>query len=321
MTSSPSTFFLVDGYNLFIRSYMAYPQMNKNGEHVGGIVGFIKKLSEISSVFLPEKIYIIWEGGGSSKRKSIRPDYKERRTPTKLNRFYKDDLPDSVNNQLYQLQLLVSLNKFLPFCQIYLENLEGDDVIGFLSKNRFLNQNKIILSSDKDMYQLLDDKTSIWDFGLKKIINQNNVFEEFRVNPKHFGLLKTICGDVSDNIKGIKGLGYKKAVKLFPLLSTNEDVLLEDLINYAAARTQESEMFKRCYEMKEFLRENWQLIDITRITLSHQQIQKLDYLIDNFVPDFDIYQIKKFFLQNFIDIDSNLFELIVKLSYARNTQK
>lgn len=312
--------FLVDGYNLFIRSYMAYPQLNKNGEHVGGVIGFIKKLAELTNIFMPSEVYIIWEGGGSIKRKAIRQSYKEKRTPTKLNRFYKDDLPDSVENQVKQLQLLVGICKFLPFNQIYIENCEGDDVIAHLCKNHFKNENKMILSSDKDMYQLLDDKTVIWDFGYKKIINTDNVYETFKVFPNNFALLKAICGDKSDNIEGVKGVGFKNILKLFPIISGSDEINLEDIISFSASHINESPMYKRCVEQQQFLRENMQLIDISRIILSNNQIQKLNFLIENFNPKFNIYEIKKVLIQNLIDIDSSLFESIMKLTYIQSNK-
>ena len=317
MIKNTNSIFLVDGYNLFIRCYMAYPTMNTNGEPVGGTIGFLKKIGELSSIFSPKSIYIVWEGGGSSRRRSIRSSYKEKRVPERLNRFYKDDIPDSVENQLDQLKLLIKFLKFIPCYQLYIENCEGDDVIAFLSKNNFLNENKIIISSDKDLYQLVDNKTDIWDLYKKKLITVENIFEEFRVYPNNFGLLKTVCGDRTDNIDGIKGLGFKSAIKLFPILSQKEDVLLSDIISFAAANKEKSQIYKRCFESQQHLKENLQLVDLSGIKLSHNQIQKLNNILDNFIPKFDIYNLRKSILENSINVDINLIELLTKLSYIK----
>lgn len=317
MNNNTNSIFLVDGYNLFIRCYMAYPTMNNNGEPIGGAIGFIKKISELTSLFFPKSIYIAWEGGGSSRRRSIRSTYKDKRVPERLNRYYKDDIPDSVENQLDQLKLLIKILKFMPCYQLYVENCEGDDVIAFLSKNNFFHENKIIISSDKDLYQLVDEKTDIWDLYKKKLITTDNIFEEFKVYPNNFSILKTICGDRTDNIEGIKGLGFKNAIKMFPILSQKEDILLSDIISYAASNQEKSKIYKKCFESKDYLKENLQLVDLTSLKLSHNQIQKLNNVIDNFIPKLDIYGLKNLFHSNSINIDINLIELLTKLSYIK----
>lgn len=316
--NNTNSIFLVDGYNLFIRCYMAYPTMNNNGEPIGGAIGFIKKIAELSSIFFPKAIYIAWEGGGSSRRRSIRSTYKDKRVPERLNRYYKDDIPDTVENQLDQLKLLIKILKYLPCYQLYVENCEGDDVIAFLSKNNFIYENKIIISSDKDLYQLVDNKTDIWDLYKKKLITTENIFEEFKVYPNNFSILKTICGDRTDNIQGIKGLGFKNALKMFPMLSQKEDILLSDIISYAASNKDKSKIYNSCFESKEFLKENLQLVDLTGLKLSHNQVQKLNNVIDNFIPKLDIYNLKILFHNNSINTDINLIELLTKLSYIKN---
>jgi DNA polymerase-1 len=309
------TILIIDGYNLFIRCYVAFPTMNKNGEQVGGIVGFIKKISDISTIFMPKKIYIVWEGGGSSRRKKIRSTYKEKRVPKRMNRFYGDDIPDTLDNQINQLKLLISVLRDFPVVQLYLDNIEADDIIGFLTKNIFLQEKKIIASSDKDIYQLIDNNTEVWDLFQKKLFSINNIFDEFRVFPNNFGLVKTICGDRSDNIEGIKGIGFTNFIKYFPILSQQEDVLLDDIIKYAAANIDKSKIYQRVFEQKNFLKENWNLINLCSNTLSYDQTNKLKYIIENSNPKFNLFNIKKFFSLNGIFIDQTIIELFMKMSY------
>ena len=72
---------IVDAYNLFTRHYIAHPGMSKNGDQVGGIVGFFNNLIRLVERVNPENIYIIWEGGGSKRKRDIFPEYKHRRRP------------------------------------------------------------------------------------------------------------------------------------------------------------------------------------------------------------------------------------------------
>ena len=147
---------LVDGMNLFIRGFVANPSMSENGFHVGGVVGFLNSLRNCIEKFKPTDIFVVWEGGGSSRRRAIYSDYKRKSRPQKLNRFYGEDLPDTAENRNQQISMIVDLLKDTPTCQIYVPDCEADDVIGYLSKYKFSDQKKLIISSDKDFYQLLD---------------------------------------------------------------------------------------------------------------------------------------------------------------------
>ena len=140
---------IVDAYNLFTRHYVAHPGMSKNGEQVGGVVGFFNNLLRLIERINPESVYVIWESGGSKRKRDIYPEYKNRRRPQKLNRYY-EDIPDSVRNRNFQVSLLVKLLDMFAITQIYVEDAEADDAIGYLCRYRLKNKNKIIVSSDHD---------------------------------------------------------------------------------------------------------------------------------------------------------------------------
>ena len=123
---------IVDGANAFVRAYCAYPSVSSHGYQLGGYAGFIKSLTRLVSDHAPESVIIVWEGGGSQRRRKIFPDYKMNRRPWKLNRFYADDIPDSDENRVHQMIALVKFLKCLPIWQLYADDAEGDDVIGFL---------------------------------------------------------------------------------------------------------------------------------------------------------------------------------------------
>ena len=69
---------LVDGMNLFIRGFVANPSMSENGFHVGGVVGFLNSLRNCIEKFKPTEVFVVWEGGGSSRRRAIYSDYKKK---------------------------------------------------------------------------------------------------------------------------------------------------------------------------------------------------------------------------------------------------
>ena len=176
---------IVDGQNLFIRSWAAYPQVSSHGYQMGGCIGFLKTLRRIVSEVQPTLVCVAWEGGGSQRRRNIFPDYKLGRRPEKLNRFYGDDIPESEENRKHQLIALLEMLKHTPACQVYASDCEGDDIIAFLCRGPFRSSNKIIVSSDKDMYQLLDESTRIYSLHKKRVLTRDDVFEEYRITPNN----------------------------------------------------------------------------------------------------------------------------------------
>ena len=146
---------IIDALNLFTRHYVVNPTMSTLGHHAGGTIGFLKAIRYLADKLLPIQIIVVWEGGGSPRRRAIFPEYKARRKPPKLNRFYGEDIPDSVENRDYQIALAIELLKNAPIMQVYVSDCEADDVIGYLAKYKLKDEECVIVSSDKDFYQLL----------------------------------------------------------------------------------------------------------------------------------------------------------------------
>ena len=285
--STPRPVLIVDAMNLFVRSYSAYPTMSSHGYQMGGAIGFLKTLRRIVFESQPKAVYICWEGGGSSKRRKLYSEYKMNRKPEKLNRFYEDDIPDTEENRKHQIEALLHMTRCVPVCQLYVADCEGDDLVAYLCRGPMRAEDKIVVSSDKDLYQLLDDKTRIYSLHKKTFLTKETVMEEFRVQSKHFALAKALCGDPGDNVPGIKGVGFKTVAKLFPMLGLEEDVLLQDVIDYAHTHIDDGPKFKAIVEQQEDIRRNWRLVYLDGGMLSALQQQQVDQRIQNFVPKAD----------------------------------
>lgn len=275
---------IVDAMNAFVRAYCAYPTMSSHGYQMGGCMGFLKTLGRIVFETQPSAVYIAWEGGGSSRRRSLLSSYKLNRAPGKLNRFYEDDIPDTEENRKHQLLSLLAMLKCAPVCQLYASDCEGDDLVAYLCCGPMRNIDKIIVSSDKDLYQLLDDKTRLYSLHKKMFILPQTVMEEFRVQSKHFALAKALCGDPGDNIPGIKGVGFKTVSKLFPFLGLEEDVLLQDVLSYAASHVEESRYYQRIVDCAEDVKRNWRLVYLDGNMVPANQQALNQERIRDFVP-------------------------------------
>ena len=266
-----------------MRHFAANPSTSDNGEHIGGSIGFLKGLQLLIDNFHPDKVFVIWEGGGSQRRRNIYKGYKSGRRPVKLNRFYESDIPDTVNNRNYQINLTTKLLGLSGIPQLYVSDCEADDVIGYLAKNKLKNQNLIIASSDKDYYQLLEkNRVKIWSPGQKKILTAESVREKFSITAENFCVARCFCGDGSDSLPGIKGAGFRTLSKRFPELTKSEFVSVEDIIKISQKRSEDSKvkLYHQIVADRETPIMNWKLMNLDAVNLSAHQVEKINYQID-----------------------------------------
>lgn len=287
----PRPIILIDGLNNFARAYCAVPAMSSSGEHVGGIVGFLTILKSLANKFSPHTIVIAWEGGGSPRRRALFPEYKQRRRSKRLNRFYGDDIPDGEENRTRQLIILVSLLKLLPVRQVYVSGLEGDDVIAYICRCRFENFRRIIVSSDRDMMQLVNQSVSIYLPARKAVVVIDDVKKEFKISPTNFAIAKAIVGDPSDNIPGVRGAGYHTLSKRFPALIDDVVVNVDDVLgicDLASKQKNAPMIYKKIFESRDLIERNLKLVDLSsEFAMSFDQAKKIDAILENSVLKID----------------------------------
>ena len=301
-----SNILLVDAYGLFIRHYSANPSISSNGYHVGGVVGFLKAIQYAVQKHFASKVYIVWEGGGSGFRRSLLSTYKDKRRPIRMNHYYEEAIDDTYASRNRQILTLLKLLKYAPFCQLYVPDCEADDIIAYLCKYKHPDESKIILSSDKDFYQLLDGKTHISTTIRKKLIGYADVKEEFGVSYRNFALAKAVVGDRSDKIDGIKGAGFKSLAKRFPILADEEDVLLEDLFDHARQMADSKILlYRRILEGRDLIVRNWKLVHLDTASLTSQQIQRTEQLLQVFTSGSNKFD----FLRAIIECGLNNFDV------------
>jgi 5'-3' exonuclease len=315
---------LVDLSNLFVRHYIVNPDMSSNGLQVGGLVGSLKTIRRLISDFSPKKVVIAWEGGGSTKRRAIYSEYKANRKPERLNRFYEDDIPDTADNRVWQMATLAKLLKHFPVTQVYVQDCEGDDVIAHLCRVQFKDDNKLILSNDRDFYQLLDEKTSIYSSQSKRIHSFEDVKKEFYgIAPRNFALAKALCGDNSDNIKGVRGLGFKTLVQRIPLLVADDrDITIDEVLDYCRVRSDEAKVMRETVKSEEQIRMNWRLVYLGGSTLDHRQEAKLNTILAEPPPKLDMLSFMRELIQVGIRSIENPHEFCTSfISLSRNQNR
>lgn len=267
---------LIDGLNVFMRHYCANPTVSLNNTQCGGILGFLRNIQHLCDRFRPQKVYIVWEGGGSSRRRAIEPNYKLGKRPVKLNRSgYYSERYDTKDNRDSQLKTLIEILKYVPVTQIYVNDCEADDVIGYICKNRKAGHRKIIVTSDKDYYQLINDDIVIWSPNQKKIIDKENIKEKWGVSALNFCTARCFVGDQSDGIKGVKGAGFKTMLKHVPQLKEEEFISVEEIVNQVKNSDNKAKVVNEIILNENRLKKNWQLMYLDSRCLSWTQIKSI----------------------------------------------
>lgn len=205
---------IIDGNSLVNRAYYALPLLtNDKGEYSNAVYGFVNILVKFIVEQKPDYIAVAFDHSRHTFRTDIYQNYKGTRK----------EMPVELRAQMPILKnLLTKMN-----INIYEFNgIEADDIIGTISKNSGVKN--IILSGDRDVLQLVDDNTEVWltKKGITDVqmVNLQNIQELFGVTPKQIIDLKSLMGDVSDNIPGVKGVGEKTAKSLIAEYTTLDGV-------------------------------------------------------------------------------------------------
>jgi len=278
-------YLIVDGLNVFMRHFAANPTTSGNGESVGGVVGFLRGLKNLIDMFCPQHVIITWEGGGSPRRRALDAGYKQSRRPVKLNRWY-DEIPSTVGNRNQQLNLLIKFLRLGPVNQIYVPDCEADDIIGYLSGFEIKDKNIMIITSDKDYYQLINDNVKVWSPGQKKIITQDDVLQKFGVTTKNFCAARCFCGDSSDGISGASGVGFKTLSKRISSLSSDDEMSVTDIVNVAdeLGKSSKLKIYKSIVAHHDRAKLNWKLMYLGTNNLSGDQINRVKFQIGQKPP-------------------------------------
>ena len=268
---------IIDGMNTFIRSFAAIPTMDENGNHIGGVTGFLKSVGYVTRKFKPSRVYVIFDGkGGSKRRRDIYPDYKLGRKPlTRLNRTY--DMTTEKDEQdlmRYELVIVAKALMKLPITTITLDHVEADDIISYIAQHVGENGGEsIIYSTDKDFLQLVGDDIKVWNPVRKKTYIPEIVVEDYEIHPNNFLLYRALTGDTSDNLPGIKGLGMKTLLKIVPEFVTEQHLTFDDVID--AAENSKLKVASRIVDEQESIKRNIKLMSLRSVMISDNNKMKI----------------------------------------------
>ena len=270
---------IIDGMNTFIRSFAAIPTMDENGNHIGGVTGFLKSVGYVTRKFKPSRVYVVFDGkGGSKRRRDIYPDYKLGRKPlTRLNRTY--DMTTEKDEQdlmRYELVIVAKALMKLPITTITLDHVEADDIISYIAQHVVENGGEsIIYSTDKDFLQLVGDGIKVWNPVRKKTYIPETVLEDYSIHPNNFLLYRALTGDTSDNLPGIKGLGMKTLLKFMPGFATDQHLTIGDVITTAKNPKRKLKITTKILDEQESIKRNIKLMSLRSVMISDNNKMKI----------------------------------------------
>jgi len=271
---------LIDSMNTFLRSFAMIPAINPQGNHVGGLVGFMKSLGYAIKLIQPTRVVLVFDGQGNiTNRRNTYSEYKANRKIKRITNFNVfstlEEESDSVATQM--LRLLDYL-KTLPVNISIIDKIEADDTIAYMSQK--LKDDVIIYSADQDFLQLVNERITVYSPIKKKFYRPNDVFEQYGLYPHNFITMKCLMGDKSDNLPGVKGLGPKKLFKYFPELTGKERFTLQEAYQKATDKVEEHGMYGNVHLFKSQLEINHELMSLEDIELIDKDQQELDELIE-----------------------------------------
>lgn len=211
-----STAYLIDSSIYVFRAWFTLPDSlrNNNGDPVNAVYGFIDFVARFLEETKPTHLSFAFDQSlTSSFRNSIYPLYKANRDPA----------PDELKLQFAYCRRFIEA---VGFPILSSDRYEADDLIGTAASHaRAQGHNVTILSADKDLAQLIEDKDILWDYARDRKFNPKKVKEHFGVRPDQIADQLALAGDKVDNIPGVPGVGMTTAARLLTKFESIDELL------------------------------------------------------------------------------------------------
>lgn len=316
---------LFDSLNLFIRNFAVLNFSNEDGDHVGGTVGVLQSTKSMIELFHPTKVVFCWDGKNSGqKRRNLLPEYKEGRKVRKsLNRTFQWESPEAekvaFRRELFRVKEYLET---MPFYQVELDQMEADDAIAYISKNYWTDSEKVIVSSDKDYFQLVTDKINVYRPVKKELITYDKMMNELKVHPSNWILVKILSGDKTDSVPPItRGIGIATAIKMFPFVSETTQHSVTDIIQLCEANKEKGKLYQGVLDNKDKLDVFWKVMQLEDVQLSVDGITTIKESLGQ-KPTFKPFQLRLLFLQDNAFKQINQFQfwnrILMPLNQASN---
>ena len=269
MVERVKTIAVIDGNHLAFRAHCVLHLSDSKGRNTSTIYGVTEMLSNLVREYIPDALVVVWDGGKSQNRRNILPTYKASRAPkTEEERKGKEEF----YTQLIEVKHILD---YLGVPQIEIEGYEGDDLLCAVTKLAHKRGYiSLIVTSDKDMLQLVAPDVFWLDPIRKRLVSQENFYAQMGMAKDDFLLFKCLQGDAGDDVPGIRGIGETYAKKLLQKYHS-----IDDLVSNAGTERPE----KLVKGQREILERNMKLVDLQQF-VTDEILVKAETMMSSFRP-------------------------------------
>ena len=281
---------IIDALNAYLRAYIVNPSLSLNGQPIGGIKGFFMILQKLVRESSPDEVMVIWDGpDGSRKRKTMDKNYKSGRKPIKLNRAFHNLTDDEeLKNKIWQQTRLIEYLNEMPIVQAMIPQVEADDIIAYVSRLPYYKGwQKLIVSNDRDFMQVCDEETILLRPVKGEYLNIRRIVEQTGVHPTNMALARAIIGDSSDNLPGIRGVGFGTVKKRLGFLSEEKTYNVDDIVEHCESVESDLKFYSNIVEGKELIEHNYKMMQLYSPQMSIQSKIHVKESIEAFESTFN----------------------------------
>jgi DNA polymerase-1 len=233
---------------------------------------------------------VVWDGpNGSRKRKSMDKNYKEGRKPIRLNRAYHNLTDDEeLHNKMWQQSRVIEYMNNMPIIQFMIPEIEADDVIAYITQMEYYKGwQKIIISNDRDFMQVCDEETVLLRPTKNELLNTKRIIEQTGVHPTNMALARSIVGDSSDNLPGIRGAGLATVGKRLNFLGDSKSYTIDEVVEFCENTKSKLKFFTNIAENKSLIEHNYKMMQLYAPQMSFQSKTHVKESIENFECEFN----------------------------------
>ena len=201
-----------------------------------------------------------------------------------------------------------------------LEDVEADDIVSYVVQHYSLKDwQKVIVSSDKDFYQLCDDKTIVLRPIQNEVKSKVSIIEEFGIHPTNFALARAITGDKSDNLPGVGGIGLPTVSKRLPFLVEEKNYTIDEVYEYCEEVDSKVKAYENILEQIDKIKLNYDMMQLYSPSISIQGKSKIEYAFENFEYHFNKTEVRKMMIQDGFGVWNwnDLFQALNKIALVK----
>lgn len=253
---------IIDGNNFYTISYWSAQKKNDNNFIP---IRFFEKLSEVYEVYKNSFgfLFIAWDSLINNRKKE--------------NSEYKGTRKEKPKDFYDMMPYIVDTLKMRMVQQYKVDGYEGDDIIySIVEMCKSKNYPVTVASADHDMYQLIDSDIDIYDPYTRNIVNYDKFTDLYKIKPEQWKYVKSLMGDVADNIQGVKGIGEVNAIKIIANYKDLDGFYNSNMSQVSKSIREKMTLTEEGYNAKESAYNSLKMVEFRKVDLPYPELAAID---------------------------------------------